>query len=238
MKLDEAHRRANRSQARRKRWSGILIALTGVLAGVAATPAMAFLASYLRQRACPADTFIYGATPLGAVIAIVPWFFTGMIGFWWAIDVVAQRLRSYSAHAGPPTRAERGWSKLLRGASGGLFVFSILVLPFATLAGFCATGDGIAFKRLPWAPATNYAWQDVISVTVVCYYRSGRGGGSYNSYWLRMKDGAEIDLFQTPRSFDEGFAAVRLALRNVPLDYDTSQVRSSCASILRNLPRL
>ena len=159
-----------------------------------------------------------------------------MLAFWAITDFLTiRRLRSHDASERHLTPADRAWSKYVRGATGGLLALAILVSPTGILTGFCAASDGITFKRTPWTSSRNYMWKDVAGVTVVCHYEPGRYGGNYASYLLAMKDGAEIDLYETPRSFDKGYSALRFALSNVPLRYDDSQVLPNCNSALRSL---
>jgi hypothetical protein len=229
---------ARRSQRNRRALAGIAVAMGGLVFGLVLFTINLFLLSYLRGHECPSGTFMYGSTKLGELLSTVPWLFAGTLVFWTAVDVASNYL-PHGAVLTTPVRSRRpnkGLSKMLRQTTGAVVLLAVLLLPFGILTGFCAMDDGVAFNGTPWSRGAKYEWQDVKAVTVACYYRSGRGGGDYGSFMLAMKDGAEIELFQTPRSFNEGYRSLRDALKDVSLRYDASQVRASCNSSLREFP--
>jgi hypothetical protein len=114
-------------------WKGFVIAIGGALCGAVCTVAADFLLSDSRRYACPAGTFIYGSTNLGAIITILPWFFVGMFAYWTTIDFVSGRVFKASKNNGRlhRTKDELNWSKTVWKTTG---ILALLAAWFRLLA--------------------------------------------------------------------------------------------------------
>lgn len=220
---------------RRNRWNA-LVGLVGIVSASALMMAMWFLLYYVRTRICPANSFIVGSTSLASLLAIMPWFFVGLCAGCALTSLALNRL--FPAQAVPvlgrsARQNSRRSMRLLNAITIGFLVPALVLFSIGGLTGFCAGADGISSRKSPWSDTDFYQWEEVRRVTVACY-SSGRS--QHASFTLSMNDGAEIDLYAIPRSFNSGYPSMHKALKNVQLIYDDSQVRADCTSTLHGLP--
>jgi len=225
-----------RKRARRNAIEGLSQTAVGLVAGIALTIGAWFVLYDLRARTCPPDTFVFGSTSLGTLLATIPWLFVGMfVGFVGMAFVIGQlpRPAAPASTENARRRNRRQWMSLLLKAIPASAVLAFFLSSYGAIAGFCAGPDGVSFKRTPWSATRTYQWTDVQGITVICY-RWGRS--YYTGYLLTMSDRTDIDLYNMAPSFDRGYPMVSKALHKGSYVY-INQVGASCNSSLRYVSR-
>jgi hypothetical protein len=224
-----------KERRRRKTVWDFLTPAIGIALGVALTIGAWFVLYHVKARACPPTTIIFGSTRLGSLLAILPWFFVGLSAGCTFMGFIFYRLPWTGAKRAAGGSSTYRISMRLGTAATALFlILAIALSSFGVFTGFCAGPDGISYQKSPWSESTIYKWNDVRRVAVVCY---SQGRRSYASFTLSMDDGAKIDLYDMPRSFNTGYPSTRKMLQQVPLVYDDSLVLANCNSTLRDILR-
>lgn len=205
-----------------------------MLLGVLIAVVMGYALEHVRAHACPPQTFIYGSTKLGSLLAAIPWLFVGLLGGSTLTLSIHHRWIRAKEGADRSTTLNRKSIRQLAKLTAAFLTLAIALYAYGVLVGFCASAQGINIKPTPWSPKVMYSWTEVTSITVNC---QSLGRRHYYDFELAMRDGKIIDLYDMPRSFHRGYAALTDALRSVPLAYDDTGVRASCNSPLRDLSR-
>ena len=211
----------------------ILIGFASVTLGLAAFLAALAALQDARSFLCPADALIVGSTRAWSVFSTVPWLVAGLsAGF--LLANLGLYLRSARARQITGSRLAEGFRQTM-GATAivttGILALAAWMSVCGVFAGFCADVRGISFKPNPWSEPVFYRWNDVRRITVACL---GRRRSASATFKLTMGDGTDIDLYDIPGSFRQGYPSIRELIKNVP--YDDRQAWSNCA-LIGDFPR-
>lgn len=189
----------------------------------------------VRGRACPPGPYVFGSTPIATALAVLSWWFGGMMAGAALAGFVLDRLPwrvAKQVNSRPKRSQFHQLTSIGSKFAGGAMAAATVLWIYAALVGFCAGPSGITYKSFPWSDATSYRWGDVAQATVVCY---GSGRGGYSSFALTMADGSDIELADFVSASTGGYVSVRTMLRRNSVPYDDSEIRGNCNSVLRDL---
>jgi hypothetical protein len=167
---------------------------------------------WLHERSCPASTFLYGGIDLGFALTIVPWGFAGL----WSISTGLRTIVYRLSWADQP---------LCVVSAVGSVVVALALSIFGAGAAYCVWPEGLSVRANTFSSASVYPWEGVRRIEPSCY-----GGRSTPRFDLVLADGTKIDLARSPRALVRNFAAVELALRDVPYVYDRSRITAACGA--------
>src|SRR5262245_6851958 len=148
----------------------------------------------------PADSVLFGPTPIGEIMWLVP---TILIGFVLSITAARPlakwiRLGLRLPDTAPPPAA--GWARSINWRFAGGIAGVILISVGAKGLGsyFYVTENGISVRPPLEFSMRHYEWKDVTTVSVRCRNSFSRRESRFR-YIVKMSDGYEVDLSQALR---------------------------------------
>ncbi len=215
----------------KRRERSLLFAVLGLaLAGIAWI-AMAWLMQRLQAARCPQDAFCWASSQIATALQVAPLAFPSLGPGFLAANWIAASIPgggqffNQARDAGPNDPAVP--RQLLKFCS--MLLAATLPVSFAaSLCLFCLQPQAIAYQPYPWTGLRHYAWQDVVTLTADCRYRSGRYAGWYKQLILGMRDGAALDLMTWPAAAVRAYPKIARALHGQAYSFDKSGVDRGC----------
>jgi hypothetical protein len=167
---------------------------------------------WLHEQSCPASTFLDGDVDQGLALTIMPWLFAGL----WSINTGLRTIVYRLSWADQPLYAV---------SAIGLVVVAVALSVYGAGAEYCVWPEGLSVRDNTFSSARVYPWASVRRIKPSCY-----GGRAKTRFDLILVDGTKIDLASSSSAFIRNFAAVELALRDVPYVYDRSDTTLACGA--------